>query len=161
AGANKVVADEMESIVQLFSEVLKCYEVSADEIERHEDTVRRGGYAALRQETIPAEPVVMCNLPEGVCPGPTPRTPPAPRKQEETAPMPRRIDTQHRIELKSHVSAARCSHLAQTHPVLPSAPGCEECLKMDDSWVHLRICMICGHVSCCDSSKNKHATKHF
>jgi uncharacterized UBP type Zn finger protein len=72
-----------------------------------------------------------------------------------------RIDTQHRIALKSNVSAARCSHVAQIKPVLPSAPGCEECLKMGDSWVHLRICMNCGHVGCCDSSKNKHATKHY
>ena len=39
--------------------------------------------------------------------------------------------------------------------------GCEECLKTGDSWVHLRLCLICGHVGCCDSSKNKHATKHF
>jgi uncharacterized UBP type Zn finger protein len=38
---------------------------------------------------------------------------------------------------------------------------CEECLKMGDSWVHLRLCRECGHVGCCDSSKNKHATKHF
>jgi monovalent cation:H+ antiporter-2, CPA2 family len=75
--------------------------------------------------------------------------------------MTRRIDTEHRIELKSHISAARCPHLAQTHAVLPSASGCEECLKMGDTWVHLRICMTCGHVGCCDSSKNKHATKHY
>jgi uncharacterized UBP type Zn finger protein len=39
--------------------------------------------------------------------------------------------------------------------------GCEECLKMGDSWVHLRLCLECGHVGCCDSSKNKHATKHY
>src|SRR6202041_1473567 len=39
--------------------------------------------------------------------------------------------------------------------------GCEECLKMGDTWVHLRLCLECGHVGCCDSSKNKHATKHF
>lgn len=32
---------------------------------------------------------------------------------------------------------------------------------MGDSWVHLRICLVCGHVGCCDSSKNKHATQHF
>ena len=75
--------------------------------------------------------------------------------------MTRHIDTEHRIELKSHVSAARCPHLGQTHAVLPSASGCEECLKIGDSWVHLRICMMCGHVGCCDSSKNKHATKHY
>lgn len=41
------------------------------------------------------------------------------------------------------------------------AKGCEECVQMGDSWVHLRECLVCGHVGCCDSSKNKHATKHF
>jgi hypothetical protein len=54
-----------------------------------------------------------------------------------------------------------CTHLDQVHEVKPSARGCEECLKTGDRWVHLRICMTCGHVGCCDSSKNKHATKHF
>ena len=39
--------------------------------------------------------------------------------------------------------------------------GCEECLAQGDTWVHLRLCLACGHVGCCDSSKNKHATKHF
>ncbi len=54
-----------------------------------------------------------------------------------------------------------CTHLDQIHEVTPSADGCEDCLKIGDTWVHLRICMSCGHVGCCDSSKNKHATKHF
>ena len=57
--------------------------------------------------------------------------------------------------------SAGCTHLDQIHEVTPSANGCEECLKTGDSWVHLRICLACGHVGCCDSSKNKHATKHF
>ena len=57
--------------------------------------------------------------------------------------------------------AAACQHVSQIHPVTPSAQGCEECLKTGDEWVHLRLCLICGHVGCCDSSKNKHATKHF
>lgn len=39
--------------------------------------------------------------------------------------------------------------------------GCEECLAIGDPWVHLRLCLTCGHVGCCDSSKNKHATAHF
>ncbi len=55
----------------------------------------------------------------------------------------------------------RCDHLGQVHHVRPSAPGCEECLKIGDGWVHLRECMECGHVGCCDDSKNKHATKHY
>ena len=60
------------------------------------------------------------------------------------------------------MSDSGCKHLKliQEH-VKPSADGCEDCLKIGDSWVHLRLCVICGHVGCCDSSKNKHATKHF
>ena len=54
-----------------------------------------------------------------------------------------------------------CTHLDQIKDVKPHTRGCEECLKMGDSWVHLRLCLSCGHVGCCDSSKNKHATKHF
>ncbi len=55
-----------------------------------------------------------------------------------------------------------CTHLDQIRDVTPRTPdGCEECLAMGDEWVHLRLCMICGHVGCCDDSKNKHATGHF
>ena len=54
-----------------------------------------------------------------------------------------------------------CTHLDQIQEVTPSAQGCEECLKMGARWVHLRVCLICGHVGCCDNSVNKHATKHF
>jgi uncharacterized UBP type Zn finger protein len=56
-----------------------------------------------------------------------------------------------------------CTHLDQiTKDVKPKTPdGCEECLKTGDKWVHLRMCLTCGHIGCCDSSKNKHATKHF
>jgi hypothetical protein len=57
--------------------------------------------------------------------------------------------------------AKKCTHTDQIRDVSPSAPGCEECLESGDEWVHLRICLICGHVGCCDDSKNKHATKHF
>ena len=55
----------------------------------------------------------------------------------------------------------QCSHLDQIHDVKPGTKGCKECLEMGDKWVHLRMCRSCGHVGCCDSSKNKHATKHF
>lgn len=55
----------------------------------------------------------------------------------------------------------QCSHLDEIRDVSPKTNGCEECLKMGDAWVHLRMCLLCGHVGCCDSSKNKHATKHF
>lgn len=59
------------------------------------------------------------------------------------------------------IRSAACSHTGQTGEVEPSAAGCEECLRTGDWWVHLRICMTCGHVGCCDSSPNRHATKHF
>ena len=55
----------------------------------------------------------------------------------------------------------RCKHLDQIKDVTPSAAGCEDCLKMGGWWVHLRMCKICGHMGCCDSSPNKHATKHY
>jgi uncharacterized UBP type Zn finger protein len=55
----------------------------------------------------------------------------------------------------------QCSHLDQIRDAAPSGDGCEECLASGDSWVHLRLCLSCGHVGCCDSSKNKHATRHF
>jgi uncharacterized UBP type Zn finger protein len=55
-----------------------------------------------------------------------------------------------------------CSHLESIRAVKPNTPsGCEECLELGDRWVHLRLCMTCGHVGCCDSSPNKHATAHF
>ncbi len=57
---------------------------------------------------------------------------------------------------------AECNHLDQVRDVQPGTPeGCQECLAMGDHWVHLRECLSCGHVGCCDSSKNKHATAHF
>jgi uncharacterized UBP type Zn finger protein len=58
------------------------------------------------------------------------------------------------------MSHASCSHLATIRDVKPSAAGCQECLVLGDTWVHLRMCLECGHAGCCDSSKNKHATKH-
>ncbi len=55
---------------------------------------------------------------------------------------------------------ASCSHLDQIRDVTPSAQGCEDCLKTGDSWVHLRECVTCGHVGCCDSSPGRHARAH-
>lgn len=54
-----------------------------------------------------------------------------------------------------------CQHEAGLEPVPPRTPdGCEECLRAGTSWVHLRICLTCGHVGCCDSSPGRHATRH-
>jgi ubiquitin-hydrolase Zn-finger-containing protein len=57
--------------------------------------------------------------------------------------------------------AATCTHLETIRNPVPRANGCEDCLKIGAWWVHLRTCQSCGHVGCCDSSPNKHATKHF
>ncbi|MET8677384.1 UBP-type zinc finger domain-containing protein [Streptomyces sp. NPDC004647] len=52
-------------------------------------------------------------------------------------------------------------HLSLTRPVTPRTPeGCEECLRLGSDWVHLRLCLTCGHVGCCDSSPHKHARAH-
>ena len=58
--------------------------------------------------------------------------------------------------------AKTCEHLDQVRDVEARTPGgCEECLATDGRWVHLRLCLSCGHVGCCDSSPGKHATGHF
>ena len=57
--------------------------------------------------------------------------------------------------------ADSCTHLSEIRNVTPSADGCEDCLKSGSRWLHLRLCMECGHVGCCDDSPNRHATKHF
>ncbi len=54
-----------------------------------------------------------------------------------------------------------CTHLDQIQDLKPATHVCNECVQLGDSWVHLRMCLTCGHVGCCDSSKNKHATAHF
>jgi uncharacterized UBP type Zn finger protein len=57
--------------------------------------------------------------------------------------------------------AIACTHLDQIAVTATSKHVCEDCIKLGDPWVHLRLCLICGHVGCCDSSKNRHATRHF
>ena len=55
-----------------------------------------------------------------------------------------------------------CTHLDTIVEVQPSTLlGCEDCLRTGSQWVHLRMCLACGHVGCCDSSPNRHATRHF
>lgn len=54
-----------------------------------------------------------------------------------------------------------CSHLKQIKFTTTDKNYCEECVKTGDRWVHLRLCLVCGHVACCDSSPNRHATKHY
>lgn len=60
------------------------------------------------------------------------------------------------------MTRSACEHLSELHPVSPGTPnGCAECLETGGRWVHLRMCLVCGHVGCCDQSPGQHATKHF
>jgi uncharacterized UBP type Zn finger protein len=54
-----------------------------------------------------------------------------------------------------------CSHLVAVHEVKTARQRvCEECVKISSRWVHLRTCQACGTTLCCDSSPNKHASRH-
>lgn len=223
AGADRVIAEELESVVQLFVDVMRSYEVAPAEIDRHEEAVRRGGYAALVTEAIPAAPPVECALGPDCLDRRTvsirdgapvagmrvdalplaveelrrggqallpldPATPIAvgddlvlagtPEAFVQVAPLFRvgtldddalaaaTADTRTFVDTErtftfTPKSGGRCGHTDQLRTVHPSARGCEECLRSGDRWVHLRLCQSCGHVGCCDSSPNKHATAHF
>lgn len=54
-----------------------------------------------------------------------------------------------------------CTHLGEIKDVTPTTRVCEQCVAMGSRWVHLRMCLTCGQVGCCDSSPNRHATAHF
>ena len=70
------------------------------------------------------------------------------------------VDTEATIEVVPSATST-CSHTDSLRPVQPHTKGCEACLAEGKSWVHLRVCMSCGYVGCCDSSPGKHATAHF
>lgn len=254
AGADVVIAEELESIVQLFGEVLRDYRIPAAEIEGYEELARQNGYAALiapektdktvfacqtdqncfdsRTVVIRAgmpvadKPLAALNLMEkyGIAaqsvrrggeiftdfpanftlqPGDElflagatevfarhaalfrhvkteingsdtadqnaakiaePIAPPAKNLKIQTPKTNggKTIDTETAVEFSAREADPRaCPHLKEVRRVFPSATGCEDCLRTGDSWVHLRICLACGHVGCCDSSPNKHATKHY
>ena len=55
----------------------------------------------------------------------------------------------------------QCPHLDLVQRVAPRSDVCEQCIAMGDTWMHLRACLSCGQVGCCDQSKNRHATKHY
>lgn len=76
-------------------------------------------------------------------------------RPEEAEPMPGR-------ELYTPAATAgSCEHLDGAGSPEPTGQGCEECLREGTTWVHLRLCLECGHVGCCDSSPRRHATGHF
>lgn len=242
AGADTVIAEELESIVQLFGEVLRDYQIAASEIEAYEELARRNGYAELRTTTVEIDnSVFRCKTGQDCFDSRTVRVRDgAPiagkpvsalmlledfgielkslrRNGEEIDPVPSDlvfavgdeldlsgstqafassaamfrpagnggsprqvplrspasdetalafadetgIDMETEIRYVPKADAAVCSHLDRIRPVFPSAPGCEDCLRIGDEWVHLRLCLVCGHVGCCDTSKNKHGTAHF
>lgn len=140
AGSDLVVAEELESVVQLFADVLRTYKLSPVDIDRYAATLRRGGYKAL----VSAD--AGTTTPE----------------QETSAMSPRlRKDIDPATPIALVPGNGTCAHVTQLRAVRPSAQGCEDCLRIGAAWVHLRLCMACGHVGCCDSSPNRHATKHF
>ncbi len=148
-GVDLVVAEELEGIITLFREVLKDFQIEPQEIAAHEDTVRRGGYAVLRgviAEGRTPGGVAVVESPSALVPLPVNRS---------------GVDTETTIRFTPSVGTETCAHLAVIRPVRPSARGCEECLRIGDRWVHLRVCLTCGHVGCCDSSKNRHARAHW
>ena len=231
SGANIVIAEELESIVQLIASIMHDYRLPLEEIEKHVETMRSGNYAPL-DETYPSvsnklvcesldkscldsrRVVIRSDMPvSGKSPddldlvnynltiekivrnghevNPTPefrfrendelllagtavsfsdvatlfRAPDILRDGEADIPDSGQrnvsyINTEELINPPSKIDATVCRHSDQIRAVVPSAAGCEECLKTGDRWVHLRICMTCGHVGCCESSKNKHALGH-
>jgi Trk K+ transport system NAD-binding subunit len=243
AGADVVIAEELESIVQLFGEVLRDYRIAADQIENYEDLARRNGYSALLQTPQAADKSVFRCQPGVDCYDTRtiiirPQMPLAEKSFDELTAMltdlkvksvtragsqietiapdfivkpgdelviggatesfvrsaalfraakesdgeaaptatttaagngllkqsqnvGKYTDTENPIKFVPQANEKVCSHLQQIRAVFPSADGCEDCLRTGDVWVHLRICLTCGHTGCCDSSKNKHATAHF
>ncbi len=63
--------------------------------------------------------------------------------------------------INTHLDPEGCEHAHEARPITPSATGCQECMADGDRWVHLRVCLVCGHVGCCDSSPRRHARSHF
>ncbi len=55
---------------------------------------------------------------------------------------------------------AACKHLQEVKVTQSDKDYCEDCVKIGGVWLHLRMCLTCGHVACCDSSPNKHASAH-
>jgi uncharacterized UBP type Zn finger protein len=61
---------------------------------------------------------------------------------------------------RNAMAVAPCTHLDQIRITTTDKDYCEDCVVLGSEWVHLRMCLSCGHVGCCDSSPNRHATAH-
>lgn len=62
---------------------------------------------------------------------------------------------------EEEIARGNCAHLEWAKPISVTTNVCADCMALGDTWVHLRVCLTCGYVGCCDDSKNKHATAHF
>jgi CPA2 family monovalent cation:H+ antiporter-2 len=136
AGVDRVVSEELESIVALLGDLLRDYQLAEEEIARHEAAVRSDGYAALRDLDPQAPPVVVCRFDDDC------------------------FATRSGGGAAAATGTISCKHLSETRAVRARTDGCEECLAAGETWVHLRLCLTCGHVGCCDTSKNRHASRH-
>src|SRR5215471_13760684 len=54
-----------------------------------------------------------------------------------------------------------CEHFRDIEPVTPASRGCEDCIAIGATWTELRVCLVCGHVGCCEDSQHAHALRHF
>ncbi len=243
SGADEVISEEFESVVQLFGEVLREYRIAAEEIDRLEVLARKNGYAALMTEQINMQSSDFACQPgeecfdsrtvtvressaavgmsigelemsnsglmlnelkrdgeifkdpddsfrlevgdELVVSGPTEAfarnaatfrakrtageepveavtaTAVGFRSANQTAIKRTTIDVEREYKYQPEVDDSVCGHLDMIQTVYPSAAGCEDCIRLGEDWVHLRMCLVCGHIGCCDTSKNKHTTAHF
>jgi hypothetical protein len=139
AGASRVVPEELEGTARLAAHALSLHAMASEETEARLHALRTDGHIALPGLRIAA-------MSDGAW-APHGSAGDSDSSLARLHPDPRR--------------ARRCGHLGGIGEVVPSAAGCEDCLRIGDTWVHLRICMTCGHVGCCDSSKNRHARAHF
>jgi CPA2 family monovalent cation:H+ antiporter-2 len=129
-GATFVVTEEVEASAMLATKVLKTFGVE------------------FADAVVKAHALRSFYRADGDGAAPAPVRPP----QHAT------VDTNALVDVG--LDPAACTHAAQVEPVVPRTAGCEECLESGDSWVHLRLCLTCGHVGCCDSSPNRHARHH-
>jgi CPA2 family monovalent cation:H+ antiporter-2 len=132
AGANNVVSDDQEGLVRVVARVLESIGTGNDELTRLEERLRYQGTEGGDGN----------------------------ERHLRTA----RAGGTHSLNMSAEDlerAASRCSHLEATRDVVASIDGCEDCLNLGWTWVHLRICMSCGHVGCCDTSRGQHASAHF
>jgi uncharacterized UBP type Zn finger protein len=72
-----------------------------------------------------------------------------------------RLRIHSKIDIVNPQGTERCEHASRVQRVTPRAAGCEECLALGSPWNELRVCLVCGHVGCCEDSKHMHALQHF